>query len=74
MIRNFLALNTMKVTIFIKVKVKFQLDFTAGMFIALLEPSRLSERLESATPLPGKNRYAEDRTRAGGFVARHANR
>jgi len=35
---------------------------------------RLSERLESATPPPGKNLYAEDRTRAGGFVARHANR
>jgi len=58
----------------VKKKVNFQLDFTAGIFIALLQPSRLSERLESATPLPGKNRYAEDRTRAGGFVARHANR
>jgi len=50
-------------------KVKFQLDFTAGIFIALLEPSRLSEHLESATQLPGKNRYAEDRTRVGGLVA-----
>jgi len=35
-------------------KVTFHLDFTAGIFIALLKPPRLSERLESATPSPGK--------------------
>jgi len=31
-------------------KVKFQLDFTAGIFIVLLSPARLSERLELVMP------------------------
>jgi len=42
--------------VFIKVKVKFQPNFTADIFIALLEPARLSDCLESAMPLPMKNR------------------
>jgi len=41
--------------LFNKFKLKFQLDVTAGIiFMALLKLPRLSERLASATPLPGK--------------------
>jgi len=43
--------------------------FHSRNFIALLEPPKRSERLESATPLPGKSRYVEDRTQVGGFAA-----
>jgi len=55
----------------VKVKlVKFQLNIiTTGLLIELLWPPRLSQRSESATPLPGKNCYAQDRTRIGGFIA-----
>jgi len=40
--------------VFAQQKLKYSAAFTAGIFIALSQPPRLSERLESATPLPGK--------------------
>jgi len=55
-------------------KVKFYLDFTEGIFRAILLQLLLSERLGSAMLLPGKNQYTADGIQVGGFVARQDNR
>jgi len=49
------------------------MNFAAGIFITLLYPSQLSQRLESATLLHGKKRTDENENLAGGFVASDSN-